>query len=328
MGRVGPQAINSTLVLLAVSGVCIQSCRAQATALRNPVPEVQGPELGVPYTTYRLKLDSFVPMPNRAGGVLVKTRINGGPPLRLLLDTGAENITIDSRSASRSALSTVSDSFLVGAGDSPTKVARRGLAETVETGELVFRRCRVDVVRGRVVDGADGVIPLALFGGFLLRLDLPRRTLDLMPYPEGEPSSRGGFTPAVPKGDLLLARATLNEAHEGYVLLDTGASYTAISRGMARALRSWPVSTVQMRGANGDVSGDVVEAAVRFQVGGRELTPVLVVALDLTTVSAYNGIEIIGVLGYPDLSNSVLTVSYRDALVRIGPQGGDSAGTE
>jgi len=41
---------------------------------------------------YRLKLDPFVAPPVRMVGLIVKARINGGPPLRLLLDSGASMI--------------------------------------------------------------------------------------------------------------------------------------------------------------------------------------------------------------------------------------------
>ena len=38
-----------------------------------------------------------------------------------------------------------------------------GRAETVEIGPVSFRNCRVAFVKGKVVEGADGVIPLSLF---------------------------------------------------------------------------------------------------------------------------------------------------------------------
>ena len=181
MKQIARQVTNSASVLLAALVICVQSGPAETTVLQSHTARSSGPELGVPYNAYTLRLESFAPVPNRVLGLLLKTRINGGPTLRLLLDTGAENITIDSRSASRSGLVTISDSLLVGAGDSPTKASRRGLAETVATGDLLFKQCRVDVVPGKVVAGADGVIPMSLFADFLLRLDLPRRTLDLRP---------------------------------------------------------------------------------------------------------------------------------------------------
>jgi hypothetical protein len=188
---------------------------------------------------------------------------------------------------------------------------RSGFADTIATGEFALRNCRVDVVSGKVIEGADGVIPLSLFAHFLLRLDMPHRTLELIPYP-----ATANAQP--PRGlDLLLARATLNGRHEGYVLLDTGSSYTAVSREVARPMRSALSSLLQMRAASGAVTGEMIPSPVRFEVGGRSLVADHVVAMNLAEMSRHNGVNVIGVLGFPDLHTSVLTVNYRDAEIRF-----------
>jgi hypothetical protein len=72
-----------------------------------------------------------------------------------------------------------------------------------------------------------------------------------------------------------------------------------------------------MQGATGWVVGEIIEQGIRFRIAGQELRADHPVALDLATVSRFNGIEMIGVLGYPELRRTVLTVNYRDALVGI-----------
>src|ERR1035437_8256723 len=129
-----------------------------------------------PERAYSLKLTSFVPEPNHASGMLVEARINGGPTLHLLLDSGAAHITLNARASARSAIAAVVGAHLVGVGESP---AKSGIAAVVDAGPLQFRDCRVDVAPSRLARGIDGVIPLSLFGGFLIRLDLPDKTLDL-----------------------------------------------------------------------------------------------------------------------------------------------------
>jgi hypothetical protein len=42
------------------------------------------------------------------------------------------------------------------------------------------------------------------------------------------------------------------------------------------------------------------------------------VKLDLTELSRYAGIEISGIIGYPLLAKSGLTINYRDGLVQFG----------
>ena len=306
------------LAWVVLGGACVSPCRPQPVAMpRASAPAASGTRLISPYREYVLPLTSFAPAPDRVAGVLLKARINGGPVLRLLLDSGAEQIAIDRRAAAKSALQAVSDFLLVGAGDSPTRAAAAGIAERVEIGPVAFANCPVNVVRGPVADGVDGVIPVSLFGGFLVRLDLPARTLALTPYPDGAPARTAGFSPTIPNRNLLLTKAALDDAREGYVLLDTGAAYTGISLQTARALRSRPVESFHMQGAAGAVAGEMVEPGIRFRIADQELTADHPVALDLTTVSRYNGVEMIGVLGYPELRNTILTVNYRDALVGI-----------
>jgi hypothetical protein len=75
-----------------------------------------------------------------------------------------------------------------------------------------------------------------------------------------------------------------------------------------------------MQGSAGTIEGERVASGVRFQIAGREFRTDPVVALDLTTAGRFNGIEMAGLLGYPDLQSSVLTIDYRNSLVKIEPK--------
>ena len=275
------------------------------------------PDLAVPYRGYVLPLSTYAPTPGRVAGVLLSVRVNGGPPLRLLLDTGAADVVLDKKAAERSGLVTSKDLVLVCAGGSSTKTLKAGMAQTVYVGPLTFRNYQVNVAPTKLGDGLDGVIPMSIFRGFLVRLDLPQKSLELDPYPEGPPASTEGFARALPTEDLLFLPATLNESKDGYVLIDTGSSYTAVSRPAARALKSLFTSAVQIMAADGAFTGEYITPGVRFQIAGRELMANQVVALDLSNMSRYHDIDVAGVLGFPDLRSKVLTVNYRDSLVKI-----------
>lgn len=267
--------------------------------------------------SYTVPLTSYVPIPGHSAGLLLKARINGGPPLRMLLDSGATHVVVDSRAAARTGLAAASSLVLVGLGTWPPSQVREGRAATVAVGDLEFPDCVVDVVPRRLAEGIDGVVPTALFSSFLVRLDLPAKTLELAPFPDGSAPQPPGFAPFVAIKSLLFVPAILNQVQRGYVLLDTGACYTAISRGMARSLRSLLGPLMQMQGSAGTVQGERVESDVRFQVAGREFRTDPVVALDLSMPNKFNGVEMAGLLGYPDLRTSVLTIDYRNSLVKI-----------
>ena len=274
--------------------------------------------LASPLRPYTLKLESFVPAPGRAMGVLVKAHINGSRPLRLLLDSGAEHLVVTSRTARALGLSAGSRLSLVGFGRMEEKAGSSAVARSVEAGPLSFRDCPVDVVDHKVLDGADGVLPLVLFSDFLVRLDFPAKVLSLTPYQSAR-ESHGRFTRALAVNAVLFLRTALDELHNGYFLLDTGAAHNALSRKTATALGG-PGMLAPMRlvqGAGGVSEVPQMKTAVHFQTAGQEITSDDVVLVDLDTMSRYNGLEVAGLLGYPALRRYVVTVNYRDSLVRM-----------
>src|SRR5262249_37654518 len=122
-------------------------------------------------------------------------------------------------------------------------------ARVVEAEDLLLRGCPVIVMDGQVLGGVDGVIPLSLFGGFMIRLDVPGRVLELGPYPAEDAEIDIAFARARAQRNLLFLRTRLADAHEGYLLLDTGSAFNVISNvtasalGQARALAQ-PLSLV------------------------------------------------------------------------------------
>jgi predicted aspartyl protease len=268
--------------------------------------------------SYALKLGSLFIPPSSVTGLFVRARIDGGPALRLLLDSGAQSIVLDKRAAAKSGYSGGSELDLVGVGTSP-KVARMAKARTVEVGDLELHDCGLIIVDGKLLDGIDGVIPLSLFSGFLVRLDIPGKTLDLGPYPTDGPPGGLDFSHARASNNLLFIRGFVNDSTEGYFLLDTGAFYNAISERTARALRlpRMFASSVPLQGGAGAVDGKMYSSEVRFRFGSRVLLTTQVVVVPLDQLERYHRMEVEGVLGFPALSESVLSIDYRNGLVRI-----------
>jgi hypothetical protein len=276
-----------------------------------------------PCRHYSLKLNPLViPESQSAGwsqksGLFLKARIDGGPVIRLLLDSGARNIVLDKRTATLLGRSSGSAYELVGFG-SDAKAAKRVASGTVAIGDLILRDCAVLAVDGKLIEGIDGVIPLALFADFLVRLDLPRKTLELDPYPGASPPAVGenAYTPARASNDLLFLPGSLNESQAGYVLLDTGAAWNAVASTTARVYRML-ASRLSLIGAGGDTDGYLLPPGVRFRFGSRVVAADPAVVVDLSALASHHRFAIAGVLGYPALRRSILTIDYRDTLVRI-----------
>jgi hypothetical protein len=177
----------------------------------------------------------------------------------------------------------------------------------------------VALVEGQVVEGADGVIPLSLFSDFLLRLDLSEKTLGLIPYP-GEENPPVPPTRGVTKHDVLPVAAVLNGQRNGYVLVDTGAFCSAISREVARTLSGFQiVPEVRLAAGTGAAIGQRISSTAHFAIAEQDLIADEVVALDLSDLSLHYGVEVIGVLGFPALARYVLTIDYRNGRVKIEP---------
>jgi predicted aspartyl protease len=293
-----------------ILGVCVGASDPET------VPHLPGAPPG-----YRIKLDPYVAPPAITVGLLVKVRINGGPMLRLLLDSGTQYIVLNRRAALKSGCAGGSDIELVGAGAPSATRVKQLHADTLQVGELTLRGVPLLITELSIADGIQGALPMSIFAGFLIRLDISGKALDLSPYP-AEPVDLAGAIRAFSNHQLLFVKGTVNETREGYFLLDTGASYTAISRNLARQLNFSDLLAprVALQGGTADMDAPLLNGSVRLRFGSRQLATGPVVAVDLSTTSRYHGLEISGLIGYAALRDSVLTVSYREGLIRISPK--------
>lgn len=268
--------------------------------------------------SYRFKLGPFVTPPTRTSGLLIKARINHGPELRLLLDSGTQYVVLNRRVAGKLGCTGGIDFDLVGAGAHSPATVKQLYAGTMEIGDLTLHNLPLLVTDSDLPNGIQGALPLAIFATFLIRLDIPGKSLELLPYPP-TPTDPNGTLKALNSNHLLFVKGTVNGTHEGYFLLDTGASYMAISRKMARQLEVSEVSAsrIELQGGTGGIDAPVVSGNVRLRLGTREFETGPVVAVDLSTASLYHQVEVSGLLGYPALRGSVLTLNYRDGFVRI-----------
>jgi hypothetical protein len=289
----------------------IGACLTAATDDPEPLPATP--------RTFRFKLQPFVVPPSRVTGLVLAARINGGPPLRLLLDSGAKYIVLDRKSAAKSRCSGGAEMDLVGAGANAAKSAKAVEADTVEVSGLVMRKIAVVVAEHPLAEGIDGVLPLRLFGNFLIRLDVPAKSLELLPYPTDRAGVPPDAVPALANNDVLFVKCVVERGREGYFLLDTGASYNAVSTKLARELNGFAAfaASVPVRGGTVSMNAQEVDQPLRLQAGPNQVLFDSLVSVDLSTISRYHNFEVAGLIGYPAIRYSVLTVSYRDSLVHI-----------
>src|SRR5580700_7030109 len=107
------------LVTATALGVCL-------AASAPPAPRLPGGA-----ASYRIKLDRFVVPPNLAAGLLVKARINGGPLLSLLVDSGTQCVVLNRTAALRSHCAGGADLEMIGAGAASATLVKRQVADTL-----------------------------------------------------------------------------------------------------------------------------------------------------------------------------------------------------
>ncbi len=299
-------------VIFGLAAACLAAANSS-----GPLEEPLTVSAGTPHSTI-IPLRPLVIPPAGTLGLLVKARINDGPPLRLLLDSGSQFLVIDRKAARKSGLTAATEMDLVGAGATPRN-AHQAVAATVDVEGITLHSCQVVVTDEKVLDGIDGVFPLALFSGFMVNLDVPRKVVELRPYPEDGFAEEPGFVPVRKNHNMLFLPANLNGRHAGYLLLDTGSAFNAISDAAARALKnsSALAPEVSLWGGARAAQGRVYSEGVSFRLGGRVMEMRPVVSVDLSEMTRRNGLDVSGVIGYPALARSVVTVSYREGLVRI-----------
>jgi len=134
---------------------------------------------------------TLIALQSRRGNVQgtgLQVTINGQDS-RLLLDTGASGILINSKLASQAGLKPVADVRISGVGDKPDLQAHIEYASSVRIGKLEFQNCPVQVV-DRLTAADDGIIGADVLSQFLIEMDFPKSTLRLSELPP-----RPGETP-------------------------------------------------------------------------------------------------------------------------------------
>jgi predicted aspartyl protease len=273
-----------------------------------------------PYTNYHLKLSPFVPGLAQASGALLAVHINGGPALRLLLDSGARDLVLREKVARKSGVWARSMVDLVCIGGSSRKRVPIGIAKTLDIDQFSMANVPVAIVSSGLPDGIDGVVPAFIFSRFLIQINFRERAVDLAPYPAAKSGhGPGNAVPARLNNGILFVAATI-DSKSGYLILDTGAAYNAVAGPVAEDLRlAGPFAPlVDIETSNGPIQGQLGTVA-SLRIGDRHTTINNPVIVNLDTMSRYHGIEIMGLLGFPALERSAISINYRDCLLTITP---------
>ncbi len=272
-------------------------------------------------------------------GYALAVKLNGVSS-RLMLDTGASGILVDSRIAAKAGIKPIVDEKISGIGDKAAMAGFVGYAEKLQIGELEFQGCIVEIATGRSVVGNDGLIGADVFRHFLVDVDMPDGRFKLSPLPPipDEPAAATSldttaagarhfhdrYIPPEMKdytmiflfGHEMLIHTRVNNSANKLFLIDTGASDNTLSPAAAKEVTKVNRDdNTQVKGLNGNVKEVYRASNAKLQFSHISQQGQDLITFDLTNISNASGMEVSGILGFALLVQLDMKIDYRDGLV-------------
>jgi len=283
-----------------------------------------------PYQKSTIKLFGIRDGPSHAFAVGIRVQFNESRGVDLLLDTGASGISVSPKVAERAGLEILGNQAaeVKGIGDERAQTSYDYLASEVRIGDVVFANVPISVFRAAKSQDFDGLIGADVFHQFITTIDFPRMELSLEPRSAGIPSESdeprdagppvSGFNRAVRFGNHLALPTFINDGKPTLFLIDSGSSFnfidTTIGRESSKVYRDGDGGIRGIQGKVKEVSR--ADRVTLLFAGFRQENPSLV-AISLEKMSDSMGAAFGGVLGWPVLSQLVLTIDYRDGTLRF-----------
>jgi Aspartyl protease len=254
-----------------------------------------------------------VPFTLRRDGPVVTLRIDDGPPLQVLVDTGS-SYTLTSSAARRSGLRVVGRGTTGGIGPSLVSV-QFATAKRVRIGRAELHDQPMEIMLSRDLadrHGADGLIGYELFARFAARFDFTHRRLYLA-HGAAALHPRGTRIPIV----LESGQPQVNGAVDGLrgaLTIDTGSAFGVDIMSPAvrehDLVRRYKATEIEVSPGIGGVLADVRARARTLRLGDVVVHDVPL-ALDLGTAGAMSDPSILGNVGMPVLKQFVIVLDYR-----------------
>jgi tetratricopeptide (TPR) repeat protein len=253
------------------------------------------------------------------GKVMVKVRVNGKRLLEMAVDTGAEHTVLSQRTADRLNLSPITYGISAGVGEIGLRGLQVGRLDSLEIGPLAIRnvRCLVKTpaLEELPKEEADSFSPLAL--GLSMTVDYRRRQLTLGPRVVDQPAD---FELPLRLDRLATVRGTVNEAHPGSFVVDTGGEVISINSHTAQVLSPQPSGRripLRVWGVSGWDRTAYLLPGVRLAFDAIRFPDMSVVVLDLRAPSLLLGYRIGGILGHHFLNRYRVDIDLPRSVLRL-----------
>jgi predicted aspartyl protease len=266
---------------------------------------------------------------------------------RLVIDTGASGLYINSALAKRAGLKPITRTQMGGIGDNGPQGGYLAEADSIKIGGLEFRNCLVEVSDRHNIVGDDGLIGMNVFSQFAVTLDFPWRKLTLGPLPpypgtaaaavelntegqgqhataESGPHDRyiapemKDWMRVYRTGHALIVPGLVNKNKEELFMIDTGAQKSVVTPTAAQAVSKIHVDdAMTFRGVDGKVKKLYYANDISVQFGNLLQKNARMTVFDMSGMSKSFGTEISGLLGEDTLGVLVIHIDYRDGLMKF-----------
>lgn len=273
-----------------------------------------------------------------------------GKRLRLMVDTGASGLVLNRASTGRLGLTPEAETSVYGFGDQGSTKTEVAHVDTVRVGGMEFHNCEVEVVDRQIDETTDGLIGPDVFARWVVTIDIPSRELRLSPLPKrpGDEASNEplkldlhgaiGYTPNSADGPHdryiapemqtwtriyrrnhdLIVPVKVNDLPTRLFIMDTGAWTDNLNMDTAKMLGRLTTDAVETRGLSGYVKHNyVLETPTMLAFAGVKQEVRGISVLDIGGTTRNVGVEISGFLGFKTLREFIISIDYRDNLVKI-----------
>lgn len=267
-------------------------------------------------------------------GFGLEVKLNDSRSFVPKLDTGASGLTIGRKIAERAGVIKLTDSEFGGIGDSGPVQGYIGWVEKIRIGDVEFHNCLVEVSSRTDINDESGLLGADVFSKFLITVDFKERKFQLAPLPKNpnDPSNEDeaqdryiapemqSFTKIFRFGKDLVVPVVVSDKVMGLFIMDTGAFANNITPQMGQEVTKVSYNDrVRVHGVSGYVKDVEKGDKVILQFGGLRVRSDDIVAIDMSSISRYDGAEIAGLIGIRTLVQMKLTIDYRDGLVNLEP---------
>lgn len=287
--------------------------RAEARLLRSfgdaePFEIVNDPD-GLHVIPFELKQDKIV----------VRGRVNGGPVIDIVVDTGAEQMVLSQQTAEQMGVAAIASTISAGVGDVGVRGLEVGRVESMEVGSLLVRNLPAIIKNPPLTDlpvqrVRDSISPVAM--GLSAAIDYEAQQMTLA---RSLPDGPADIELPMRVNRLAVVRGVVNGEHERSFVVDTGGEVISLSIGTVASIGMAPPRYIPLKvyGTSGWDSDAFLLPGVRLAFNEISYDNFAVVVLNLHRPSALLGFHIGGIVGHRFLSDYHVVMDMERAVLRL-----------